>query len=341
MSVFHAPETGDFAEWAATLAASATDSDGCLGVAISAVTDGHFDPAVATTFVDEDALDRWLDSSGHRAALDAGRAHGWLPATPVLELVDGRSPPPGVGAFRHDIVAGAVGDFVAAQHVLVQAASEFGGYEGTALFVDEQRETSLSVLRFRTDRQLAAWVSSSRRSEALAGLRSSLTHDFETMASTTAFGTTVRTDRGRILKTPNWKSAMIVLLVLYPTVMTPVAVSRPYARSARRAAMARVVAQPGRQRHPDAVVADAVGITPVPAMARPGRGEQLAQQCRGGGSSSARLPAVPDRVRQRDVAAVVGLRRRMTSAPLPGSPDDPVDIQPVALRPDEPAALMQ
>ena len=40
------------------------------------------------------------------------------------------------------------------------------------------------------------------------------------MASTTAFGTTVRTDRGRILQTPNWKSAMMVLLVLYPTVMT-------------------------------------------------------------------------------------------------------------------------
>ena len=220
VSVFHAGDTGDFAEWAATLAASATDSDGCLGVAISAVTDGHFDPAVATTFVDEDALDRWLDSSGHRAALDAGRARGWLPATPVLELVDGRSPPPGVGAFRHDIVAGAVPEFIAAQHVLTDAASEFGGYEGTALFVDAQQETSLSVLRFRTDRQLASWVSSSRRSEALAGLRSSLTHDFETMASTTAFGTTVRTDRGRILQTPNWKSAMMVLLVLYPTVMT-------------------------------------------------------------------------------------------------------------------------
>ncbi|WP_338857765.1 antibiotic biosynthesis monooxygenase [Gordonia hongkongensis] len=220
MSVFHAGDTGDFAEWAATLAASATDSDGCLGVAISAVTDGHFDPAVATTFVDEDALDRWLDSSGHRVALDAGRARGWLPATPVLELVDGRSPPPGVGAFRHDIVTGAVSEFIAAQHVLTNSASEFGGYEGTALFVDAQQETSLSVLRFRTDRQLASWVSSSRRSEALAGLRSSLTHDFETMASTTAFGTTVRTDRGRILQTPNWKSAMMVPLVLYPTVMT-------------------------------------------------------------------------------------------------------------------------
>ena len=76
VSVFHAGETGDFAEWAATLAASATDSDGCLSVAISAVTDGHFDPAVATTFVDEAALDRWLDSSGHRAALDAGKLVG-------------------------------------------------------------------------------------------------------------------------------------------------------------------------------------------------------------------------------------------------------------------------
>ncbi|MCR5977341.1 antibiotic biosynthesis monooxygenase [Gordonia jinghuaiqii] len=220
MSVFHPLPDEDFADWAATLAASATDSQGCLGAEISTVARGHFEPAVSASFADEDSLDRWLDGPTRAQALRAGRDRGWWPSAPVLEVADGSSPPPGIGAFRHDIVPGKVNEFIGAQRELTAAAGTFSGYEGTALFVDEEDETSLSVLRFRTDRQLSAWVSSRERSEALAGLRSNLTHDFVPMTSTTAFGTTVRTDRGRILKTPNWKSAMMVLLVLYPTVMT-------------------------------------------------------------------------------------------------------------------------
>ena len=60
---------------------------------------------------------------------------------------------------------------------------------------------------------------SDERDEALPGLRSSLTHGFAAVSSTTPFATTVRIQDGRTLMTPNWKSAMLVLLVLYPTVM--------------------------------------------------------------------------------------------------------------------------
>lgn len=219
VSVFHPVSQTGFADWAALLAASAADSEGCLSARVSTVADGRFEPAVAATFVDEEACDRWVDSPRRAEILRDGRVHGWLASAPMLELVDGVPPPPGVGAFRHDIVSGKVGAFIDAQRDLTGAAREFSGYEGTSLFVDEDRETALSVLRFRTDRQLSAWVSSRERGAALSGLRSSLTHDFETMSSTTAFGTTVRNDHGRIRQTPNWKSAMMVLLVLYPTVM--------------------------------------------------------------------------------------------------------------------------
>ncbi|MDH3026541.1 antibiotic biosynthesis monooxygenase [Gordonia alkanivorans] len=219
LSVFHPASQAGFADWAALLAASAADTEGCLGTDISTVTDGDFEPAVAATFVDEMACDRWVDSARRAEILREGRDLGWLPSAPALELVDGEAPPPGVGAFRHEIVPGRSAEFLAAQRELTGAASGFSGYEGTALFVDDETNTALSVLRFRTDRQLSAWVSSRERGDALDVLRSSLTHDFETMSATTAFGTTVRTDHGRIRQTPNWKSAMMVLLVLYPTVM--------------------------------------------------------------------------------------------------------------------------
>ncbi|SDU49691.1 antibiotic biosynthesis monooxygenase [Gordonia westfalica] len=219
VSVFHPVSAAGFADWASTLVASAADADGCVDAQISTLVDGRFEPAVAVTFVDEEACDAWIDGPRCAEIMRAGRDLGHLPSAPPVELVDGQAPPPGVGAFRHDIVAGKSGDFIAAEQELTQAASGFSGYEGTTLFVDEHAGTAMSVLRFRTERQLAAWVSSRERGEALAELRSSLTHDFETMSATTAFGTTVRTDHGRVRQTPNWKSAMMVLLVLYPTVM--------------------------------------------------------------------------------------------------------------------------
>ncbi len=199
----------------------------------------------------------------------------------MLELVDGvPPPPPGVGAFRHDIVSGKVGAFIDAQRDLTGAAREFSGYEGTSLFVDEDRETALSVLRFRTDRQLSAWVSSRERGAALSGLRSSLTHDFETMSSTTAFGTTVRNDHGRIRQTPNWKSAMMVLLVLYPTVMVLSRFLGPVLDRIGGPAVAGVVAESGRERRIDAVVAHAVGGETVPPLAGSGGRQQPPQQSR-------------------------------------------------------------
>ena len=93
------------------------------------------------------------------------------------------------------------------------------GYEGTALFPPDDAGRWLSVVRFRSDRRLADWLSSARRAESLPGLRSILAEDFSSLAQTTPFGITVRVDDGRLRMTPNWKSAMMVMLVLYPTVM--------------------------------------------------------------------------------------------------------------------------
>jgi hypothetical protein len=53
----------------------------------------------------------------------------------------------------------------------------------------------------------------------LPGLRSSLARGFSAVSQPTPFATTVRVQNGKTLMTPNWKSAMLVLLVLYPTVM--------------------------------------------------------------------------------------------------------------------------
>ena len=49
--------------------------------------------------------------------------------------------------------------------------------------------------------------------------RSSLTKDFSVFAQTTQFGTTARNVDGKAEMTPSWKTAMLLLMVLYPMVM--------------------------------------------------------------------------------------------------------------------------
>lgn len=205
--VFHPGGNGEFSEWANTLTAKAV---GCVRARVS-VAEGSLEPAVAVTFTGATELDAWLDRA------DALGNGGWLPAAPAILLAPDAPPPAGIAAFRHQLVAGRNAEFLQSQRELATAASGFSGYEGTVLFVDEGE--SLSVLRFRTDRHLTAWMSSRQREDALPGLRSSLSAEFAPVTGTTAFGTTVRTDGGRMLMTPNWKSVMLVLLVLYPTVM--------------------------------------------------------------------------------------------------------------------------
>lgn len=205
--VFHPGGDGDFSEWANTVTANAS---GCIRTRVS-VADGAFEPAIAVTFSSATELDAWLDHA------DVLRAGAWLPAAPAILLTPDEPPPAGITAFRHQLVAGRASEFLGSQRGLAAAAQGFSGYEGTVLFADEGE--ALSLLRFRTDRQLAGWMSSGEREAALPGLRSSLTAEFAAVSGTTGFGTTVRTDGGRMLMTPNWKSVMLVMVVLYPTVM--------------------------------------------------------------------------------------------------------------------------
>lgn len=210
---------GHFDGWAQSLVASASTS-GAVWACAGSTDGGLYEDGIAATFAGEELIDAWLDGPQVEWILADAATAGWVPAVPVILVGAGLSMPPGVGAFRHVITRGRSAEFVAAQRGLTVAAASFSGYEGTSVFVDDGAGTALSVLRFRSDRTLANWVGSAERQGALSELRSSLTGDFVQVTGATPFGTVVRTAGGKTLMTPNWKSAMLVLLVLYPTVMT-------------------------------------------------------------------------------------------------------------------------
>jgi antibiotic biosynthesis monooxygenase (ABM) superfamily enzyme len=220
VTIFHpAQDAAGFDAWLSELRASARAAEGAVATSVSVHDGPGLDWALVVTFTSEELLHDWLDSAQRRSVLDAGQARGFWCRAGDLVLADGSDAPAGVSAFRHSVAAGKESDFQAVQARLAAASSRFPGYEGTVLLPAETGGEWLSILRFRTAAQLSAWLQSPERDEALPGLRSSLTKGFSAVSSTTPFATTVRVQDGRTLMTPNWKSVMMVLLVLYPTVM--------------------------------------------------------------------------------------------------------------------------
>lgn len=218
VTVFHADgDAAEFARWAGQLLASARDAHGHLSGRISDVVDAASDRAVAVTFSGEDSLHRWLDGPERAQVLRDGRAHGfWTAATDVLTSAENLDAS-GIGVFGHAVAAGREDEFRATQARLSRAAAALPGYLGTVLMAGESDGEWTSIVRFRTGGQLAQWMASAERGAVLERMRGTLSRDFS--SGTTPFGTTVRVQDGRTLMTPNWKSAMLVLAVLYPTVM--------------------------------------------------------------------------------------------------------------------------
>lgn len=205
--------------WLADLAASARSADGFVESTTSVHPDERLDLAIAVTFRDESLLNGWLDGPARAGVLRAGAERGYHRAAADLVLVDGEPTPPGVAVFRHAVTAGRVDEFIGAQCGLTASSAQFAGYEGTVVLPPGGSGEWTSLIRFRTERLLAGWLKSTERQDALSPLRSTLDREFSTFTQTTPFGTTVRIEDGRTKLTPGWKSAMLVLLVLYPTVM--------------------------------------------------------------------------------------------------------------------------
>lgn len=220
ITLFHPPsDFGRFGHWVASYLASARHSPGHVGARESVQGNRPLDWGVEVAFSNSELLDAWLDSAERRAVLREGESQGWWRCSSDLILTRGEAPAANVGIFLHSVTPGKEAEFIAAQSELTRSSSAFPGYEGTAVFPADSAGQWTSVLRFRSADQLAEWMRSRERQEALPRLRGELTRDFAQLARSAPFGSTIRVADGQTRITPAWKTAMLVLLGLYPTVM--------------------------------------------------------------------------------------------------------------------------
>lgn len=109
--------------------------------------------------------------------------------------------------------------FVAWQHGIADAAAGFPGYQATELYppVDDG-DPWVIVIHFDDHEMLEAWLSSPLRAAWVARLPVEV-RGFRVETMPTGFGSWVAGLTGRGARVPHWKSFLLVLVGLYPTVM--------------------------------------------------------------------------------------------------------------------------
>ena len=208
-----------FDAWVGDVRSAVQTAPGFVAFAASIRRDAPLNWAIAVTFDSEDLLHQWLDGGTWNHIVRRGAARGLLRLSSDLVIIDGAVMPTGVAIVSSSVSGGMEADFQASLVKLTMAASRFSGYEGTAVFPPGALGEWMSLIRFRTEPQLSAWLRSPQRTQVLPPVRSSLTKDFSVFAKTTPLGTTVRNVNGKAEMTPSWKTAMLLLMVLYPMVM--------------------------------------------------------------------------------------------------------------------------
>lgn len=109
--------------------------------------------------------------------------------------------------------------FVAWQHGIAEAAAGFPGYQSTELYPPvEEGDPWVIVIHFDDHEMLQAWLESPVRATWVARLPVEV-QGFRVETMPTGFGSWVAglTERGA--RVPHWKSFLLILVGLYPTVM--------------------------------------------------------------------------------------------------------------------------
>ena len=211
----------EYRRWQVGLTAAAATFPGYIGTEETPPPDRSGDATIVYRFDAVEHLRQWLDSPVRRHLVEQGSVlFDELPTQQVL-VGDDDGPRPATVVVSHAVAQVDEAAFLAWQHRMTVAESRYPGFRGSELFrpVPGVQDEWTAVYRFASTDELEHWLSSDARRDLLA--EGERFRDFRLRTITNAFGSWFPpSDRGgQADGPPSWKTALSVLVGLYPTVV--------------------------------------------------------------------------------------------------------------------------
>lgn len=209
----------DFRRWQEGLNRAVASFDGFLGTEVVPPGGEDREWTVIYRFGSRPQLEQWLASSARAEHLDRGADLFDAPASqqvligkPAEEFV--------TVVVSHPVDADQVEEFLAWQQRVIESERTFPGFGGSELFrpVPGAQDEWTTVFRFDTQEHLDGWLESPERKRLLE--EGADFHEFELRRIASPFGSWFAFgDEGEAEAPAQWKTALSVLVGLYPTVV--------------------------------------------------------------------------------------------------------------------------
>jgi hypothetical protein len=210
----------DFERWQNDVNATAARFPGFIGTEVSRPVDEVSDWTIVYRFDSIAHLNDWLGSSERRQRLDEG-ADTFASAASQQVLVGAPDEQLVTVVVSHPVSAGDEQEFLDWQQQMTDAERKFPGFRGSELFrpVTGVQNDWTAVYRFASTEDLDRWLNSPERQDLLN--RGEHFHNFNLRRVNSSFGSwfSFGDDSATTITPPPWKSALSVLVGLYPTVV--------------------------------------------------------------------------------------------------------------------------
>lgn len=207
----------DFRRWQDEVNRTVASFSGFLGTEVVAPKNATGEWTVLYRFDSKAHLESWLDSAERAEVLDAGTALFDGPASQQVMMGSADEDVVTV-VVSHPVDPGHEDDFIAWQQRVTESERAFPGFLGSELFrpVPGVQDEWTAMFRFDTEQHLNSWLESPGRRKLLE--EGSQFQDFELHRVASPFGSWFAFDDNRATAPAAWKTAISVLVGLYPTV---------------------------------------------------------------------------------------------------------------------------
>lgn len=212
----------DYRRWQDEVTAAAAVFPGYLGTEATDLGQDEGDSTVIYRFDTVDNLNTWLTSETREILLRRGsELFDESASQQVLVGGSGDNMRFVTVVVSHTVRQEDEAEFLDWQRRLTEAEKRFPGFSGSELFrpVPGVKDDWTAVYRFATSAELERWLASTERAELLR--QGERFQDFQLRKITNAFGSWFSFDAGGAESAgpPSWKTALSVLVGLYPTVV--------------------------------------------------------------------------------------------------------------------------